>query len=724
MMLLIGLLILIIIISIVLSSIKLNKENLYDDNSDCAKTYAQCGGKNWSGQTNCCPGNICKPQNDYYSQCLPGSGPPPPGPSPNCSPAYGQCGGKTWSGPTCCVSGNTCIKQGQYYSQCKPSPPPPHPSPPPPHPSPPPPHPSPPPPHPSPPSPPGPRPNWLPPLDYNGKYWTCSKTDKEKYNTCVTTTEPTKYGPINIKNLKDVYNKFKNCQDDCKLKELPLDNYQYYMYDKESNMCVPTDSKTPFLYKKNLDPNTKKDMYCGQPITGNDKTVVSSTTNFGFGADTACVCNGSKLAERLAKLGWVGTATPDWMLTPFLQKGNAANATGDATPEESYGKPYYSNCASGKGGCGKCWKLEVISKNPIGGSDKDLKKENIGKPVYAVGIDSCEDRNAYGNNYQWCVAAGQNQETPYNTKGWSGNWPKGSPSGMSIIQGKFNIDNPKYADWTASCQEDNSCKNLAGFKGHFDIGIQQLSPELQELAIPWLKENQDLSGYNYNWNNLIVRATPIECPDAVKDSFKSSCGGNSTLDQSKCFYCPSKNVQNGQPGSLPYSSDSTIPGSVPEWWGGCTHNQSIPLNNTTGSCSNDSDCQFSSEKNMLGFDITGAICNKGTDGVGRCEMPVSPQKPWTPSSIYNCPRTGAVTSHGQCGGETWEGIGCSTQCPGKQTCQVRNKYYSGCVGEEPKACDRVNLQCGGLNWTGTTDCGGDSCECVKQNDYYSQCNKK
>jgi hypothetical protein len=36
----------------------------------------------------------------------------------SCSALYGQCGGSGWTGPTCCASGSTCVFSNQYYSQC------------------------------------------------------------------------------------------------------------------------------------------------------------------------------------------------------------------------------------------------------------------------------------------------------------------------------------------------------------------------------------------------------------------------------------------------------------------------------------------------------------------------------------------------------------------------------------------------------------------------------
>ncbi|KAK3309214.1 glycoside hydrolase family 6 protein [Chaetomium strumarium] len=38
----------------------------------------------------------------------------------NCASQWGQCGGNGWTGPTCCASGSTCVKQNDWYSQCLP----------------------------------------------------------------------------------------------------------------------------------------------------------------------------------------------------------------------------------------------------------------------------------------------------------------------------------------------------------------------------------------------------------------------------------------------------------------------------------------------------------------------------------------------------------------------------------------------------------------------------
>ncbi|KAF4965141.1 hypothetical protein FSARC_7008 [Fusarium sarcochroum] len=40
--------------------------------------YGQCGGQGWSGPKTCVSGTTCEKVNDWYSQCVPGSGNPPP----------------------------------------------------------------------------------------------------------------------------------------------------------------------------------------------------------------------------------------------------------------------------------------------------------------------------------------------------------------------------------------------------------------------------------------------------------------------------------------------------------------------------------------------------------------------------------------------------------------------------------------------------------------------
>ena len=83
----------------------------------------------WCDQ-NCptnCPPDMCDCSGSHPTPGPPSPGPPgPPDPGPSkCVPVWGQCGGKNYSGSTQCCSGSVCNnKQSQWYSQCIPTPPP------------------------------------------------------------------------------------------------------------------------------------------------------------------------------------------------------------------------------------------------------------------------------------------------------------------------------------------------------------------------------------------------------------------------------------------------------------------------------------------------------------------------------------------------------------------------------------------------------------------------
>ncbi|TGJ68592.1 hypothetical protein EYR41_007635 [Orbilia oligospora] len=106
-----------------------------------AAAYAQCGGLLWTGATTCVTGYWCSKSSDYYSQCIPGTDPnassttatskvsassvtsassTSSAASTPAAAAYAQCGGLLWTGATTCVTGYYCSKSNDYYSQCIP----------------------------------------------------------------------------------------------------------------------------------------------------------------------------------------------------------------------------------------------------------------------------------------------------------------------------------------------------------------------------------------------------------------------------------------------------------------------------------------------------------------------------------------------------------------------------------------------------------------------------
>jgi lytic cellulose monooxygenase (C1-hydroxylating) len=80
------------------------------------RRYEQCGGKNWTGPTQCKRFNSCEYFNEYYSQCRPTNIYPS-----NIVGWYGQCGGQEYSGATRCEADSTCVVDTVWYSQCLPT---------------------------------------------------------------------------------------------------------------------------------------------------------------------------------------------------------------------------------------------------------------------------------------------------------------------------------------------------------------------------------------------------------------------------------------------------------------------------------------------------------------------------------------------------------------------------------------------------------------------------
>merc|ERR1712224_1058424 len=98
--------------------------------STTAQKWGKCGGKNYQGPTQCESGCTCKVESEWYSQCVPSSisssspaptpAPPTPAASSSTAEAWGKCGGANWEGPTQCVAGYYCRVQDEWYSQCWP----------------------------------------------------------------------------------------------------------------------------------------------------------------------------------------------------------------------------------------------------------------------------------------------------------------------------------------------------------------------------------------------------------------------------------------------------------------------------------------------------------------------------------------------------------------------------------------------------------------------------
>lgn len=276
--------------------------------------------------------------------------------------------------------------------------------------------------------------------------------------------------------------------------------------------------------------------------------IPSSTTDFGFGGNASCACKGDELNKDLLQIGYIPVATPDWLQTPFATTGTA-DAKGGSTYKDVYGTKYVSNCSLGSGGCGKCWELTTTGKKSMGiGSTAPA-----GIKAKVVTIDTCEDRNNYGNNYQWCVAASGIPEGGIDTKSYSGRDPP-KEWGDKLRLGTFKFNNDKgMSEWVPhpDCIDKDGnwiCTNVAGYPLHFDFGIQNLDEATLKYLNLWNKGD-----------NPAVIARPIKCDDKVNEILKKKCGGNSSDGTKACqYYCPPSTKEKG----------------VPKWWGNCENDYS------------------------------------------------------------------------------------------------------------------------------------------------------
>lgn len=249
--------------------------------------------------------------------------------------------------------------------------------------------------------------------------------------------------------------------------------------------------------------------------------IPATTTDFAFGSATSCMCDGKKVMEELIskkidEKTWIGVATPSWAQSPFNTTSTSGKAQGGSTPAWRYNEEYTSNCSLGKAGCGRCWFLKEI-----GGEEKEAN---------VVVIDSCEDANAYGNNYNWCVATRPDTEkhTLNPKSAYEGHFP---PFRDRMVQASSNGMGDEGMKWEAEdCYDDEGrfiCTNMDGAPLHFDFAIQGMDDDVLDAAGIWRTST-----------NPRVMAFPQKCPEKVLKVLKNHCGSNSGSTAKPEEYCP------------------------------------------------------------------------------------------------------------------------------------------------------------------------------------------
>ncbi|KAF0698467.1 Aste57867_10927 [Aphanomyces stellatus] len=88
-----------------------------EDAESVIARWAQCGGKNFVTNNGvCAPEDKCQAWNEWYSQCIP----KPNDDDASAQPRFAQCGGKDYKGNTKCGSQDKCQSWNEWYSQCVP----------------------------------------------------------------------------------------------------------------------------------------------------------------------------------------------------------------------------------------------------------------------------------------------------------------------------------------------------------------------------------------------------------------------------------------------------------------------------------------------------------------------------------------------------------------------------------------------------------------------------
>ena len=277
----------------------------------------------------------------------------------------------------------------------------------------------------------------------------------------------------------------------------------------------------------------------------------ASTTAFHFGGTTSCGCSNDIANSLVSKTNgkWVAAAAPDWLVAPFLSFGSDPVPADDPNHPripDGAGSEFYSNCGAGVGGCGTCWSLTTTGETNIYADDPN--QVPAGKTANVVIVDTCEDRNAYGNNTQWCIAAASVPEKGYRTDKQQDN-PNYSRWKNLLKLGSFSLGEDAV-HWMPDkdCIKDGkwNCTNLAGKPVHIDIALQSLDQPNYKM---WTKNRWEAD------RNPIVKIKRVSCPPEVTDIVRNNCGGN-VLGRNKCnYYCTDSK---GEP--LP---------KVPDWWSSC-----------------------------------------------------------------------------------------------------------------------------------------------------------
>jgi hypothetical protein len=294
--------------------------------------------------------------------------------------------------------------------------------------------------------------------------------------------------------------------------------------DTETNTCK-SDKNGKYKSLKKCKTECSSSPPHPQPGSNEPKyPIKASTTNFASDL-TSCACQQDVMNEEFEKMGkvngvlWTGAATPEWMQSPYNG------------PLSSGGEP--RNCSVGWGGCGNCFELTTTNDPNDAGT-----RASAGSKLGVIITDNCEASNSA--NEEWCI--------PYK----NGSRVKTTSDSWKLL------DNKTYKLALPECQgtafETGKCTNKAGYGYHFDV---QLQPSENYTR----KDIKQLG-----WDNPIVTAKRVKCPDKVFSSMKKSCG------KTGCDTAVSRGYGGACTGfKCPYFcsfKDDGVHSNMP-FWGGC-----------------------------------------------------------------------------------------------------------------------------------------------------------